>query len=136
MSLDVGYYNKFPTVLKNALISGKISFPTSLQREYSDLEVYRGVRYSKTKTIIDTSDFASNIERKLKNPMVVADENNISSYSCSCYMKIEAMHIYAKFPRKNSAIAKGIIKKEFGPIDIIMIHHILIYTYLRTLIHQ
>lgn len=28
------------------------------------------------------------------------------------------MRVCAKFPRKNKAIAKGIIQKEYGPIDI------------------
>ena len=28
------------------------------------------------------------------------------------------MRTLAKFPRKNKAIAKGKIKKEFGPIDV------------------
>lgn len=43
---------------------------------------------------------------------------NVSSYSCSCYLNIDAMHIYAKFPRENKAIARGTIQKEIGPIDI------------------
>lgn len=118
MPLDMGYYNRFPTVLKNALMDGKVEFPSSIQQEYADLTVYRGVSYSNNKTKIDRSDFISNIERKIKNPLVVADDEKISSYSCSCYLKIDEMRIRAKFPRKNKAIARGIIKKEFGPIDI------------------
>ena len=53
MSFDMEYYNRFPTVLKNALINGTVKFPDSLQYEYEDLVVYRGVSYSKNKTTID-----------------------------------------------------------------------------------
>ena len=119
MLLDMEYYNKFPKVLKNALIDGIVSFPNSIQQNYDELTVYRGVRYSKDKTIIDKTDFLSNVERNLRNPMVPADHEDISNYSCSCYLKLEEMRTLAKFPRKNKAIAKGKIKKEFGPIDVI-----------------
>lgn len=51
MLLDMEYYNKFPKVLKNALIDGIVSFPNSIQQNYDELTVYRGVRYSKDKTI-------------------------------------------------------------------------------------
>lgn len=50
--------------------------------------------------------------------MKIAWEGRISSYSCSCFLNLEEMHMNAKFPRKNKAIAKGVIRKEFGPIDI------------------
>ena len=57
MLLNVDYYNRFPNVLKNALINEIVKFPNSLQDEYQDLVVYRGVSYSKNKTVIDKSDF-------------------------------------------------------------------------------
>ena len=117
MATEIEYYNRFPGVLRKALANGTVKFPSSLQRSYQELIVYRGVGYSKNKTKIDKSDFLSNVERNMKNPMVPADYDNISSYSCSCYLKIEEMRICAKFPRKNRAIAKGKIKQEFGPID-------------------
>lgn len=87
------------------LINGTVKFLSSLQRNYQELTVYRGVGYSKNKTKIDKSDFLSNVERNMKNPMVPADYDNISSYSCSCYLEIEKMRICAKFPRKNRAVA-------------------------------
>lgn len=78
--------------------------------------VYRGVRYNKNKREIVLADFESNIERKLKNPSVYADEDDIEYYGCSCYEKMEAIKKFANYPRKNYAIAKGIVKKSFGPI--------------------
>lgn len=118
MLFDVDYYSRFPAILQDALINKKIEFPDSLQCEYKDLVVYRGVSYSKDKAIIDKSDFLSNMERNQINPMVPVESDQISSYSCSCYLNMDDMRIYAKFPRKNKAIAKGTIQKEFGPIDI------------------
>lgn len=118
MMMNLEYYNRFPITLKSALLSGRVKFPDSLQREYNDLCVYRGVKYTAEKTVIDRTDFLSNVERKKESPLVVADDSKISSYSCSCFLNIDEMRIQAKFPRKSKAIAKGVIKSEFGPIDI------------------
>lgn len=115
---NIEYYKRFPATLRDALLSRRVEFPATIRKEYEDLVVYRGVKISKNKSEIDKSDFMSNVERKKQNPLVVADEDRISSYSCSCFMNIEMMKIIAKFPRKNSAIARGIIKDDFGPIDI------------------
>lgn len=116
--LTLEYYNRFPRILRDALISEKVSFPDSLQHEYEELCVFRGVKYTETKTAIDKSDFLSHIERQKNNPMIVADDRKISSYSCSFFKNMEEMHQQTKFPTKNKAIAKGVIKSEFGPIDI------------------
>lgn len=118
MPINVEYYKKFPIVLRSALLKGEVAFPDSLNKEYDSLIVYRGVRYNSIKTEITKDDFCSNVEQMLKNPVIVADTEDISSYSCSCYLEVDAIRLYAKFPRKNKAIAKGVITKEFGPIDI------------------
>ncbi len=116
--LTLSYYNRFPTVLKDALISEKVRFPNSLQCEYEELCVFRGVRYTATKTAIDKSDFLSYMELKKINPMIPADDSRITSYSCSLFMNIDELHQLTKFPNKNKAIAKGLIRSKFGPIDI------------------
>lgn len=118
MQIDIEYYNRFPLLLRKALIERKVEFPDCLERDYSDLSVYRGVKYSKQKDYIEKEDFLSNIERKQNNPMVPADSDDIRDYSCSCYTDLNEMRMQAKFPRRNHAIAKGNIKKEFGPIFI------------------
>lgn len=112
------YYNRFPTVLKDALISGKVRFPDSLQSEYKEMAVFRGVKYTENKTGIDRSDFLSHVERRNNNPMFLADDTKISSYGCSFFMNMDVMHQLTKFPSKNKAIAKGIIRSDFGPIDV------------------
>ena len=53
MLLNEEYYDKFPNVLKNALKNGIVKFPDSIQDKYSELVVYRAVKYSKNKTAID-----------------------------------------------------------------------------------
>lgn len=114
--IDLKYYKKFPPALQNALINKGLKFPDGLEREYEDITVYRGVKYTKNKKDIEKSDFLSNVERKLLNPSVVADENDIEYYSCSVYENIDFMKNNAKYPRKNMAISKGTIKSCFGPI--------------------
>lgn len=115
--LTLEYYNKFPTVLRDALKCGKVQFPNSLQCRYEELSVFRGVKYTKNKTEIEKSDFFSQIERKKINPMVMADDSNIADYSCSVYINLEELHQRTKFPNKSMAIAKGTIKNVFGPIN-------------------
>ncbi|MBR1702181.1 MAG: hypothetical protein IJ716_09540 [Lachnospiraceae bacterium] len=116
--METECYNKFPKVLRDALRNEKVMFPQTLRWEYEDMAVYRGIRYTKQKSFVDKSDFCSNIERHLANSMVPADDHDIGSYSCSCFMDIDQLRLIANFPRKNYAIAKGMIKKEFGPIDV------------------
>ena len=116
--LTLSYYNRFPTVLKDALISEKVRFPNSLQCEYEELCVFRGIKYTATKTAIDKSDFLSYVELKKINPMIAADDSKINNYSCSLFMNIDELHQLTKFPNKNKAIAKGRIRSKFGPIII------------------
>lgn len=127
--MDIDYFNRFPNVLKKALISGKVSFPETLQKEYEDLNVYRGVKYNSDKTFIDKSDFLSYMELE-KNPMIPIDENDISSYSCSVFLNIDELHMITKFPRKNKAVARGTVKPEYGPVDINeLTSHVDLYLY-------
>lgn len=118
MLLDMEYYNKFPIVLRTALIKGKVKLPSSIQKQYDNLCVYRAVKYTSTKTTINRNDFLSYVELKEQNPLLAVNDNEISSYGCSCFYKIEEMHIRTKFPCKGKAIAKGIINSKYGPIDI------------------
>lgn len=108
---------KFPTVLRTALRSNKVSFPDTLQCNYEKRCVFRAVKYTQDKTEIDASDFLSYVESNKKCPMIpVVDDNDISSYGCSCFMNLEMFHYRTKFPTKKKAIAKGMINDSFGPI--------------------
>lgn len=117
-TVDLEYYKRFPVTLKNALFCGKVRFPSTLQKDYNDLCVYRGVKYTSEKKTINKTDFFSYIELNKDNPLKMADDSKISSYSCSCFLNMDELHMQTKFPCKNKAVAKGIVKKEFGPIDI------------------
>lgn len=116
MEIDKTYYNRFPTVLRDALLNGRVAFPKSLQIQYEDTQVYRGVKYNQKKTDIDKTDFYSHAERN--NPSIPYDPDQITSYGCSCFMDLEEMHMITKFPTKNKAIAKGMIRQQYGPCDI------------------
>ena len=105
-------------VLKNALINKKVRFPDTLQKEYDDKYVFRGVKYNSKKKEINKTDFLSHIERKDTMMGRSVDETDISSYSCSCFLNLDELHTATKFPIKNKAVAKGLIKKDFGPINI------------------
>ena len=112
------YYKRFPIDLRTALIENIVTFPETLQQEYEERVVYRAIKYNSKKTCIDQSDFASYIEKRAENPMIPVDDSNISSYSCSCYMDLDKLHIFTKFPTKNKAVAKGSICDEIGPVVI------------------
>lgn len=114
--IERGFIDKFPPALQNALIKKGLRFPDNLEKEYNDVIVYRGVRYNNNKKNIELSDFQSNVERHLLNPSVYVDDNDIEYYGCSVYENMDLMKKYAKFPRKNWAVSKGIIKSSFGPI--------------------
>lgn len=111
MEIDNEYYERFPTVLRNALISGQVEFSQDVLFEYENMSVYRGIKYGKNKIKIDKTDFYSHVERNIPG----VDRNDISSYGCSCFEDLEELHMITKFPRRNKAIAKGTIKERFGP---------------------
>lgn len=62
MEIDKTYYKRFPTVLRDALLDGRVAFPKSLRVQYEDKQVYRGVRYNQKKTYIDKTDFYSHVD--------------------------------------------------------------------------
>lgn len=105
------YYLKFPSVLRKALQSKTVTLPEKLKYEYEPLRVFRGIRYKEgKKEIIDKSDFLSQAERNLPN----TDFTDIGSYSCSCFEDVEELILSYSLPRKNKAIAKGIMTCTLG----------------------
>ncbi len=112
------YFSKFPMILRDALLNGKVKFPNELKKEYCDIKSYRIVTLKDDKGEINKSDFLSHMERKMKEPYIPLriDDNNIEYYACSFFKTIDALKDRFKYPRKNKAIAKGTLKQEFGPI--------------------
>lgn len=115
-NMSAEYYKKFPKILQNSLIKKQVQFPEDLITEYDDMEVYRGIKYNNNKKDITLEDFSSHIERAMKNPSIAVDKNKIEYYACSCFQNFDYLKKYGNFPRKNYAIAKGILKMEYGPI--------------------
>lgn len=96
--------------------------------------VYRGVRYNKNKREIVLADFESNIERKLKNPSVYADEDDIEYYGCSCYEKMEAIKNLLIILEKIMQLLKALSRKVLDQFAEIKVQHILICFCLKILI--
>lgn len=105
--------HEFPATLKEALASGRVELPGNLLYEYEDISVYRGVKYTKNKTEIDETDFYSHVERSLPG----VDIDDINNYSCSIFEDLEELRMWTKFPNRRKAIAKGIIRQQYGPRD-------------------
>lgn len=106
------YYQCFPSVLREALESGRVSFPDNIQKEFSERQVYRGIRYKEPdKTTVVKDDFLSQAERMLPG----TDMNDIGSYSCSCFQNQDELKAAFKLPRKNKGIAVGMLCDEYGP---------------------
>lgn len=113
MGIGDEYYNRFPTMLRNALMSGRVRFSEHILYRYEDMLVYRGVKYGKNKVKIDKTDFYSHAERELPGYNL----DDINTYGCSCFEDLEELHMITKFPTKNKAIAKGWIKDQYGPCE-------------------
>lgn len=109
--MDESYFLKFPSVLKKALQEGTIILPNELQKEYKPIHVFRGIRYKiGEKEEIDKTDFLSQAERRLPG----TDFEDVGSYSCSCFEKVEELILAYQLPRKNKCISEGIMRCELG----------------------
>ncbi len=107
------YYNRFPSVLKKALLENKVRFPEELEKNFTPITAYRGIRFIEgKKEFIDKNDFLSQAERELPG----TNYDDIYEYSCSCYEDIDELWVAFKLPRKNKRIARGIIECKNGPI--------------------
>lgn len=107
------YYSRFPVVLRTALKEKQVVFPSVLLKSYSPELVYRGIRFVKDKKeCVEKEDFLSQAERALPG----VDYGDIGSYSCSCFRTVEGLVKAYQLPRKNKAIARGMIRDENGPI--------------------
>lgn len=109
------YYKKFPDKFKKVLLEKKVIFPDSLEKDYEPFAAYRGIRLiPHIKDRVEKEDFRSQIERASDFPGI--DYEDIENYSCSCFIDIDELLLAFRLPRKNKGIARGNIRKEYGPI--------------------
>lgn len=117
--MDEHLFNKFPAILKDALIANKISFPDDIIITFDPIWAYRVVpKRANYKFCID--DFQSQIEvnyyrncRALKG----IDDKDIKKYSCSLFTEIEKLENIMHMPRKNKIIIEGNVTCENGIIQ-------------------
>ena len=114
------YYMRFPSVLRTALSSGKVSLPTNLEKEFIPFTAYRGIRFTKNiKESTSRDDFLSQIELKAKGDLLYQQylEDDIDNYGASLFLEKEELERALFLPRKNKAIAQGTVKDEVGAVS-------------------
>lgn len=100
----------FPSVLRESLQNNICAMPDKTEWEYAPILVYRGVKITKDKTVIDRSDFLSQIERGLSKNFA-----DIKKYSCSVFTDVDVLSDSLKLPRRNKRIAVGHMQDKDGP---------------------
>lgn len=110
---------KFPAILKDALMNKKVSFPEDIIIDFEPQFAYRVIP-RRENNLIHSDDFLSQVEllyvkkcRALKG----IDENDIGEYSCSLFTNIDKLKNYLHMPRKNKVIIQGNVTCENGIIQ-------------------
>lgn len=120
--MNEDFYMKFPSVLRDALLSGKISLPDNLEVEFNSFTAYRGIFRNDNIPFIplERKDFDSQAEKALrtgnarKNRRRAVDD--IGLYSCSVYTDISDIQVALKIPQYDRCIAKGTVSGKNGCI--------------------
>lgn len=111
------FINKFPSPLKEKLLSNEIEFPPETLYEYSKFPAFRGI----VRNIDDTKPLCRDDMRSYaesgKKPRGV-NENSASYYSVSLFLNKTMLEQALKFPRPHKKIAEVIVFQEGGPQSI------------------
>lgn len=108
------YYKRFPSVLRNALTEGKVSFPEETRWEYEPFTAFRAITRKPGESMeLKPEDFLSQAEKRTRE----ANFDDIGSYSCSVFIDEKQLKIALKLPRGNKHIAEGKVKAANGPIN-------------------
>lgn len=108
---------RFREVLQRCLDEGKVQLPSNVIWDYEELhDVYRGVKITTTKNAITQEDFDAQAEIPQVSSRSGFNQNDISNYGCSFFDNLDMINLALHMPRKNKRVAKGILKKENGPI--------------------
>ena len=111
--------SKFPSVLRDALEKGIVSFPKDVLEHYDSFKAFRAIRRPKDVPVfpLKIEDFYSQME-KYKNNLGVrnVDETNIGAYSCSFFLSKEALKEALDVLPKKIHIIYGSIEQINGLI--------------------
>lgn len=116
--------SKFPSVLREALEKGIVSFPDDVLEHYDSFKAYRVIRRKKSEPILPlkNEDFYSQMEKYKNNSSIrnvgnnskKIDETNIGNYSCSFFTSGDRLNEAMSLPRRNTRVIYGRIKQEYG----------------------
>lgn len=106
----------FPSVLREKLLSGTISFPEDICFDYEPILAYRSInRDENDYTPVSKKDMKSYFELRKKPRGVENPERDADYYAISLNKSIEDLKILFAFPNPKKKIAQGYIFKEGGP---------------------
>lgn len=114
-------FDRFPSVLREALESERTKFPKDIQWEYEDMEAYRAIDINENKRDIAQSDFDSQVEKGKKVGKFKNLPKDIEYYSCSCFftdkkLLKQLVSLKDRIINGKSKIAKGVLRFKNGPI--------------------
>ena len=114
------YYLRFPSVLRKALTERLVSLPSNLEKEYDTFTAFRAIRFRKNeKEKPFRDDFMSQIELKHAGNLTYSQysDDEIGNYGVSVFSNKDELCVGFKLPRKNKAIAQGIVIPDLGPVS-------------------
>lgn len=108
---------KFPSVLRDRIVSGEFVFPENTQYEYEPMVGYRAIeREDNDFTSVTRKDFSSYAELNVCRRGI--NKNDPHYYGVSLFANKSSVENALKFPRPNKKIAKGMIYSEAGPVEV------------------
>lgn len=112
-------YNKFPSILKEKLKSGEITFPKDTEFQYERIEAYRVIKRKEgDESSVSKNDMKSYAEKNMNKRLRGKrnyDESDPHYYGVSFFTNIDSLIVAMDLPRKNNKIVKGYIYQEGGP---------------------
>lgn len=122
--MDENFYMKFPSVLREALLSSDVAFDDMPQISFASFKAYRGIFRKKDKPFIplERSDFDSQAEKSVRisdnerrrNRRRMSD--GIGFYSCSVYKELDEISAALRFPQDDRRIAQVQVAEQDGCI--------------------
>lgn len=110
-------YLKFPSVIREKIISGEFSFPKNTCFSYEPMQGFRGIqREIDDFGTVSRKDFLSYAEMKVCRRGI--DRKDPHYYGASLFLNKESVENALKFPRANKKIAVGKVYSEAGPSEV------------------
>lgn len=110
-------YSKFPSVLKEKIINGEISFPENARFLYEPIQGFRCIKREPDNfDPVSKKDFLSYYEMNVSRKKI--NKNDPHYYGVSLFLNKECVENALKFPRVGKKIAVGKVYSEAGPSEV------------------